>query len=784
MKLQESISNLKAEKANKVASRFPCRILLLHSREDYCDAVSSLKALCDRVVSSDELFTSADVMPAYDKLLEMIKSNEWVWLPGVSEYLRLFYKSEQRTERFAKLWHSMVDASSTGRIIIPLWNCDSLWYDTSLGLRTDERQKDFVYSISDHEATSEQMNITVFSSAFEEYINQLNGKYTLIFGLREWYDSMLNETQIPTDYYLLTKQARSVSQTIMGDVTIRPIKTPYEFIRENLQDGFELKEEACSEEMLGELFNESLKNSTIRDAILHRFNIVTFDGVGVMAKWASFSKGKQQLLRLWYQLNPDNSYLCHCFEKYGLEEIEEHILLEIFDVLQFHNEWVAEYQQLIQVLKLKKNETYFAKLSTIPTYGERLAFLTGDTREERIYILRMVGQWLKQDAAQVCVSEMLKLRYSLLQAYLGPMPAELGPVYNEYISEYKAHKLANTLPESDERFFRGIELDSLTFRYSVINQNITDSTVMLWIDGLGFEYLSLLLDRLSQNKDGAVVSCALTQALLPTETEFNEQWKQMKVPYEKLDKLDKLAHKGVVDEPDYYACIEEQLAFFNKVSDKVNELLKNYQRVIITGDHGASRLAARFFHARKGLPVFKDATPLSHGRYCSIKSKPDGVYEDLIEASDLSGQHYLVFTSYNHFSLGGFATGKDDDNVIYGEVHGGASPEEMIVPVVVFDSKVNLPLSVKWSDDKSETRLKRKIAKVSLEFSKEIKTLEVRAGAINAETNDTGDGKTWTISFGQIVPGDYNLAIVADGKLVKIDKPLTVISALGGGGDF
>lgn len=783
MKLQESISNLKAEKANKVTSRFPCRILLLHSREDYCDAVSSLKALCDRAVSSDELFSSADVMPAYDKLLEMIKSNEWVWLPGVSEYLRLFYKSEQRTERFAKLWHSMVDASSTGRIIIPLWNCDSLWYDTSLGLRTDERQKDFVYSISDHEATSEQMNITVFSSAFEEYINQLNGKYTLIFGLREWYDRMLNETQIPTDYYLLTKQARSVSQT-MGDVTIRPIKTPYEFIRENLQDGFQLKEEACSEEMLGELFNESLKNSTIRDAILHRFNIVTFDGVGVMAKWVSFSKGKQQLLRLWYQLNPDNSYLCHCFEKYGLEEIEEHILLEIFDVLQFHNEWVAEYQQLIRVLNLKKNETYFAKLSTIPTYEERLAFLTGDTREERIYILRMVGQWLKQDAAQVCVSETLKLRYSMLQAYLGPMPAELGPVYNEYISEYKAHKLANTLPESDERFFRGIEPDSLTFRYSVINQNITDSTVMLWIDGLGFEYLSLLLDRLSQNKDGAVVSCALTQALLPTETEFNEQWKQMKVPYEKLDKLDKLAHKGVVDEPDYYACIEEQLAFFNKVSDKVNELLKNYQRVIITGDHGASRLAARFFHTRKGLPVFKDATPLSHGRYCSIKSKPDGVYEDLIEASDLSGQHYLVFTSYNHFSLGGFATGKDDDNVIYGEVHGGASPEEMIVPVVVFDSKVSLPLSVKWSDNKSETRLKRKIAKVSLEFSKEIKTLEVRAGAINAETNDTGDGKTWTISFEQIVPGDYNLAIVADGKLVKIDKPLTVISALGGGGDF
>ena len=490
------------------------------------------------------------------------------------------------------------------------------------------------------------------------------------------------------------------------------------------------------------------------------------------------------MLRLWYRLNPDNSYLCHCFEKYGLREIEEHILLDIFDVMQFHNEWVAEYQQLIKGLNLKKNEIYFEKLSIIPTYEERLAFLTGDTREERIYMLRMVGQWLKQDAAQVCASKTLKLRYPLLQAYLGLMPDELGSVYNEYISEYKAHKLANTLPESDERFFRGIEPDSLPFRYSVINQKITDSTVMLWIDGLGFEYLSLLLDKLAQSEDGTVVSCTLTQALLPTETEFNEQWKQMSVPYEKLNKLDKLAHKGVVDEPDYYTCIEEQIAFFNRVSDKVNELLKNYQRVIITGDHGASRLAARFFHTRKGLPVFKDATPLSHGRYCSIKTKPVGVYEDLKETTDSSGQHYLVFTSYNHFSLSGFAAGKDDDNVIYGEVHGGASPEEMIVPVVVFDSKVSLPLNVKWSYDKSEAKLKRKVAKAAIEFSKEIKTLEVKAGTVEAEVCDTGDGKTWTLSFEKITPGAYNLIIVADGKIVNIDKPLTVIPALGGGGDF
>ena len=85
---------------------------------------------------------------------------------------------------------------------------------------------------------------------------------------------------------------------------------------------------------------------------------------------------------------------------------------------------------------------------------------------------------------------------------------------------------------------------------------------------------------------------------------------------------------------------------------------------------------------------------------------------------------------------------------------------------------------------KREAKLKRKVAKASLEFSKEIKMLEVKAGTVEAEVCDTGDGKTWTLSFEKITPGAYNLIIVADGKIVNIDKPLTVIPALGSGGDF
>ena len=779
MELQECIDKLTLEKKQKIASRFPCRVILLHSCADYASAISKLKSICDRTVSSDDLFSGADVMPAYDKILSNKQLNEWILLPGVSDYLYLFSKSEQRSGRLSKLWHAIVDSNNIGRVIIPLCNADALWYDKSLEMDTDLRQKDFVYTIDNDSAETEHKNIMVFSSAFEEYIGQLSGIYTLIVGLREWYDHILEEVCLPDNYYLLTKQAKSVTSS----ASIRVINDACSFVKGNLLDGNTLKDDECTENLLEELFEESLKNIPLNEAILNRFNVVSFDGLSVMAKWSGMSIGKKELLKVWYRINPDNSFLSHCFNEYEPDEIETHILLDIFDVMKYHPDWVKEVQQLVALLNIRKNDEFFASLDKIPVFEDRLQFLSGGTKDERVYIIRMVGQWLKKDAEQAKNSEQLAEAYPLLHAYLDHIPEEIEAVYDEYIAEYKSYKLSNTLPDSEDLFYRGIKADTLPYRYSILQQYVKENTAVLWIDAMGFEYLSILLSILTKNSKGKVIASELTQALLPTETMYNEQWKQMSTPYEKLDKLDKLAHKGVVDEPDYYICIEEQLSFFEKVLNKVNSLLDKYQRVIITGDHGTSRLAARFFHTRDGLPVPNGAKALSHGRYCSISSNPSVVYESSKMASDSTGQKYLVFTNYDHFAIGGFAAGGDDDNVIYGEVHGGASPEEMIVPVVVFDSKSSLPLSVKWADDVSTVKIKRRVAKAKLEFNHEIQTLQVKVGTVDAVCNCEGKN-VWSVVMEKIAPGDYWPTIVADGKLVNIDTAVTIVSAISGGGDI
>ena len=183
-----------------------------------------------------------------------------------------------------------------------------------------------------------------------------------------------------------------------------------------------------------------------------------------------------------------------------------------------------------------------------------------------------------------------------LSAYLSHNLDVFQSDIGAYMSRYKAHKLENTLPNDEDLFFSGVDTSSFDYRYAVLSEYENDETIILWVDALGIEWLSLLHWCISNHCDGTITNVVIAQATLPTETLFNKQWNNMSMPYKKLNKLDKLAHKGVIDEPDYYACIEEQMDFIEEISNYVSSLLTEYHRVVITGDHGTSRLAARFFH--------------------------------------------------------------------------------------------------------------------------------------------------------------------------------------------
>lgn len=783
MTIKDVVAGLQKERQEAVASRFPCRAIMVKNVSQYCELLSELKKISDiRTVNTSELFSSMDVMPKYENLKAAKYQNEWLILTGVSEYLRLFSKKEATDRRFANLWSYQAPASSTGRIIIPLWGCEAQWFDSALNLNGDVRQQDFYFDCNDSDACEQSLNLLVLSGMFDQYITKLEAiQGDLKIGLQDWFDYWTDPSPEEQEFVLLTKRCNSV-QTTNGSVAIHVIKDTLEFIKEHMKGAEVLTASNCHPDMQNELFDYALKGKSLDGALLNILNVATFSGVDIMGKWKTMSISHKKFVALWLSVHPDSSYTSHCFSlSSNVSDIPNKIMHEIFRVRLNKPEWIEEYRKLVAGMAILPDEQFFKELDQIPAYETRLEFMTGTSRKERIYLIRMVGKWMRTDATQVLASSKLKAIYPELYEYLNHEVHKADEEYTAYMSRYKAHKLENSLPFDDDTYFNGFETDSYDNRYSVLSEYIDDETAVLWIDAMGAEWLPLLNWTITQNCDATIKKTAIVQANLPTETCYNALWNEMDIPYNKLDKLDKLAHKGVIDEPDYYACVEEQLAFVTGIHAKITDLLKEYRRVIVTGDHGTSRLAARCFHTKDGMIVPKDSIVCSHGRYCKLPENATYSMPNVKLVKRADGAQYAIYSNYDHFKQSGFAAGAHDDNPVYGEVHGGATPEEVLVPLVVIDSNQEIPLSAQW--EKTTVKIAMKKAKLNLIFNKPVHQLQVKIGGVDGVVSPSNGGLTWNIILSGVKQGKHTPHILANNMIV-LASDVTIKSAIGGDGDL
>lgn len=778
MTIQEVVQALQEEKRQGVCSRFPCRAIMVTSIDQYCELLEALQEIdgCE-MVSTEVLFSSADVMPNYERLKEDTYRDKWVILAGVSEYLRLFSKKEASDGRFSSLWHYQASATNEGRIIIPLWGCEAQWFDEALHFNNDDRQQDFYYDCKNDDEEP-VMDLLVLSDKFEQDFSKLEvlQRHPSI-GLREWFAYWQEPESNITSFVLLTRRSRNVT-TMGGSITVHVNNDMLSFIREHMAGAEKLDDRNCTEEMQHELITYALKGSTLDDALLEILNMTRFSGKDIMGRWRAMSDSHRRFVALWLKLHPENTYLCRCFEAAeSVADVALQVGHRIFDLRADRPEWVDEYKALAAVMQLKPDGAYFAAVDEIAEYEARLDFLTNGTQDERRYMLRMVGEWLRKDPLQFYASERLAAVYPELAAYLRRDGQD--DAIGAYMSGYKAYKLGNRLPDDEALYFNGVQTDGYEHRYAALSRSAGENTVVLWIDALGVEWLPLLAWSIGAHCEGSVREAAVTLADLPTETRFNDQWHAMDVPYEKLDMLDKLAHKGVIDEPDYYACIENQIDFVARVHERVSELMGRYQRVIITGDHGTSRLAARFFHTRDGIAAPSGATVYSHGRYCALDGATAPMLPHTVVAKDDDGRHYVVFANYDHFKQSGFAAGADDDRAIYGEVHGGATPEERLVPVIVVDSHREIPLMARWAS--SSVKIRRKKATFEIVFNKAVSQLIVKMDGVQGVASMKGaDASVWQVEFANVKAGQYTSEVFADMHVLTLPE-VTVRAALGDG---
>jgi len=294
--------------------------------------------------------------------------------------------------------------------------------------------------------------------------------------------------------------------------------------------------------------------------------------------------------------------------------------------------------------------------------------LTDNTRTEREEIIA----WIAKNGIPSRLSEI----YPALSAYLKQYVFNCGELSNlltDYFEAYKRQKVSNILEESFlikvDSLAKNRIFNRLPTRNEIIDQLDKFDTCLFWIDALGVEYLAYISDLVHAR--GLSISIKIARAELPTITSLNrgffDDWEWGRK--EKTDELDNVKHHetgGYNFENNIMPIhLSKELEIIEKIVDKAaTELaLRHYKQFLILSDHGASRLAVL---KRKEEMYETDTKGERSGRCCKLFEP-----YDLPFAAEENG--YLVLADYGRFK------GSRAANV---EVHGGASLEEVVVPVI------------------------------------------------------------------------------------------------------
>ena len=253
---------------------------------------------------------------------------------------------------------------------------------------------------------------------------------------------------------------------------------------------------------------------------------------------------------------------------------------------------------------------------------------------------------------------------------------------DSYFSNYKYQKAINKILPSfelvvDEQAKQLNFVNILPSRTSIVDKLNLSKTHVYFFDALGVEYLGYIQSKC--NKYGLSTNITCGRCELPSLTCFNKEFvatcEEKGCVVSDIKTLDEIKHHG--EDSFSYEKVKTPVYLISEL-EKIDELLKqirasvyggHFDKAVIIADHGASRLAV--LHESENL--WRMATNGVHSGRCCPKNEIDSKPDFAIEA-----ENFWVLANYDRFQ------GSRRANV---EVHGGASLEEVAIPVIEITKK-------------------------------------------------------------------------------------------------
>ena len=383
------------------------------------------------------------------------------------------------------------------------------------------------------------------------------------------------------------------------------------------------------------------------------------------------------------------------------EEFESRLYMELAEFETTNKDFERLYEERLNLIKqLPLNISLIAKyFDRLVKYEKNAIFyLTDISDNEKFQFVQCLGiynySYEEINRAVNKFSKNLSLYmqdfiFDLINTKLPESELNFAKELTVYFKEYKLQKLTNRIHENFLNLVNQYALarpyNKLQPRSNILSHMDKNKAQLFFFDALGVEYLSFISEKCKEY--GLNAEIYIGHCELPSITSNNKDFFQYFNAEDcfKIEDLDNVKHHS--QQYDYQNCkypkhLFEELEIIDKELQKIQSRIiqETAEKIIIVSDHGASRLAVIYGHELNSTIEMNESGEHS-GRCCQSETNPQlpfAAYEN----------GFSILANYERFKGGRKA------NV---EVHGGASLEEMLVPIIVI-TKIPADIEINFTN--------------------------------------------------------------------------------------
>lgn len=727
------------QKDSAQSSRFAGRFIMLNSSDDWRVLLPILIDGFARPLYLSHFCAGDDSLPRLERLLEELRATQGnMVIVGLSEILRLY--PSQRVEEFVTNLLLLENASVSNmqkRIYVPLLGVKDALMKVANSL---SRWEEFGESASVVELCSDKTGSVRLEIADSGLSVPASG--TICNGVKRWLE-LVEGAIIPSEVRLNTRTVAFVRPCSDSAIRVVVIKSHYQKLRTILNDGELPPEEFGEPASWALLLRVASKTGerTLQACVQAVIPGLTFNVTAWFEQWPKLDSDQRWLLWLLLQQRSrlgqlsgySNKVIKRCSHQ---DKLTTAVSCAIFDYTVADLKGISVHleRRLImgKVGLSSQPQEFWDELCTF-ALEEQLFYLSFFTEDEKCHAIKLIA------AQQMSLEDIHARReiaelYPALHAYVAPLNSD-DSWLEEYFYMIRLAKLRNEYPSEivdliskwPDRIY------SHDARNDVLGKAASQEGVQVhYYDCLGAEWVPFLCCEISRLASELEFSSKIVRVNLPTTTEANQP---EEASYLRFDdkRFDGLVHTHV-EYPKYFV---RQLDIVQQYSQDIVMQAIQGSALVVTADHGSSRLAILNHHNTIALPEGSKAKYL--GRYAiSSKPKPGPCW--------ITSESGLLITNHSRFSSSG----------PYGcENHGGATPEEVLVPFICIRRRslrlVNIPGAIRYRPGRPvlwTIELDHKVNSASASCSTGVYRGKLENG-----------GRTIVFDLAGIRPGRYKMAL-------------------------